>query len=591
MTHAHAEHAAQSLTPRQVRLVFLGLMLAVLLAAMDQTIVATALPTIVGDLNGLEHISWVITAYILAATIGLPIYGKAGDLFGRKSVYVFAIATFLVGSVLSGVAQDMTQLIAFRGLQGIGGGGLMIGSQAIIADIVSPRERGRYMGLIGAMFGIASISGPLLGGFITDYWSWRWVFYINIPLGAAALAVVITSLHLHKPGGARPRLDVTGTLLLAAASAAVVLPTSWGGTTSAWDSPVIIGLGVLTVLAGAAFVVVERRAAEPILPLGLFRDRNFAVCTAVGVTVGIAMFSTIAYLPTFLQIVNRATATQSGLMMIPMTVGMLTATIGTGQIITRTGHYRIFPILGAALMIVGLLILARISDATPYALTAGGIVVLGLGLGCLMQNLILIVQNSVPRRHLGAATSTANYFRQIGASFGIALFGSIFISRLQDQVASTNNPALASMGAEGINGLSPDLLRSLPTPVQDSIGHAFGVALPPIFLLAVPIVAVGLILTFFVVQVPLSTSVGGGPDQPAPEPQPSPDNDGGQPAGAPDTGRRGRHAGEGRLDATEAGPKAPGGYPNASDGRRNAPDGGRHASENRHPSPYSGGRD
>jgi EmrB/QacA subfamily drug resistance transporter len=504
---ATGARAAQA--PPRTNLVFLGLMMAVLLAALDQTIVSTALPTIVGDLNGLEHISWVITAYILAATIGLPIYGKLGDLIGRKSIFVFAIAVFLAGSVLSGLAQNMVQLIMFRALQGVGGGGLMIGAQAIIADLVSPRERGKYMGLIGGAFGLASISGPLLGGFITDYWSWRWVFYINLPLGAAALAVIIPSLQLRKPGGPRPRLDYPGTALLAAASAAVILLTSWAGTIYAWDSPVIIGLGAGAVVAVVLFAAVERRAAEPVLPLRLFRNRNFALPTLIGIAVGIAMFSTIAYMPTFLQMVNGATAIQSGLMMIPMVAGMLTATIGSGQLISHTGRYKIYPVLGAVLIIAGLVLLSRISDTTPYAFTAAGMVVMGLGLGCIMQNLVLIVQNSVPQRTMGAAISTTNYFRQIGATFGISLFGSIFINRLAGQFAGA--PAgVPDVGTAGFSSLSPAVLRAMPAPVRTAIAHAFGQAMPPIFLLAVPLIVVALVLALCIREIPLSETVGGG---------------------------------------------------------------------------------
>lgn len=379
---ASGTSSAQGLSRRQINLIFIGLMLAVLLAALDQTIVATALPTIVGELHGLEHLSWVITAYMLASTIGLPIYGKLGDLFGRKAIFVFAIAVFLLGSVLCGLAQDMTQLILYRALQGVGGGGLMIGAQAIIAELVSPRERGKYMGMIGAAFGLASISGPLLGGFITDAWDWRWVFYINVPLGALALVVIISTLHVHKPESSRPRLDYAGTGLLAAVSAAIILITSWGGNTYAWNSPVILGLAGLSLVALAGFIAVERRAAEPVMPLALFRDRNFTLPTLIGITVGIAMFATISYLPTFLQMVNGASATASGLMMLPMTAGMLTATIGTGQLISRTGRYKIYILLGPVIITTGLVMLSRLSAESAYAYTAVGMFVVGLGVGC-----------------------------------------------------------------------------------------------------------------------------------------------------------------------------------------------------------------
>ena len=499
-----------AMSRRQFTLAFVGLMLAVLLAALDQTIVATALPTIVGELNGFEHLSWVITAYMLAATIGLPIYGKLGDLFGRKNIFVFAIAVFLLGSVLSGLAQDMTQLIAFRALQGLGGGGLMIGAQAIIADLVSPRERGKYMGLIGASFGLASVSGPLLGGFITDVWGWRWVFYINIPLAAVALAVIIRTLHLPRPDGPRPRLDYAGTLLLGVASTALILITSWGGTTYAWSSPVILGLATLTVVVVAAFIAVEWRAEEPIMPLTLFRDRNFTLPTLIGITVGISMFATISYLPTFLQMVNGASATGSGLMMIPMTAGMLAATIGSGQLISRTGRYKVFIVAGPVILMAGLAMLSRITADSPYLFTAVAMFVVGLGVGCLMQNLVVIVQNSAAHRNMGAATSATNYFRQIGASFGIALFGSIFVARLDNSMSSLPESVPLPAREAGISSLTPDLLATLPSQARDAIVHGFAEALPPVFLLGVPVALVGLVLAFFVKEVPLSVQAGPG---------------------------------------------------------------------------------
>ncbi|MUL43103.1 MFS transporter [Streptomonospora sp. PA3] len=507
---AGAHDSGGPLPRRKVLLVFSGVMLTMLLGALDQTIVSTALPTIVGELNGLEHLSWVVTAYMLAATVGMPIYGKAGDLFGRKVVFQFAIVTFLLGSVLCGVAQDMTQLILFRALQGIGGGGLMISAQAIIADVVSARDRGRYMGLIGGVFGLASVAGPLLGGLFTDHLSWRWIFYINLPLGAAALLVTTVALQLPRPSGPRPRLDYAGTVLLAAASVCMVLFTSWGGTEYDWSSPVIIGLGAGAAVAAALFVLAERYAAEPIIPLRLFRDREFVLTSLVGITVGIAMFSTVSYLPTFLQMVNGASATESGLWMLPMVAGMLTATITTGRIISRTGRYKVWPIAGTAVIMVGLTLLSRMDADTTYLYNATGMLVLGLGVGMVMQNLVLIVQNSAPRRYLGTATSATNYFRQIGASFGIAVFGSIFVSRLNDEMAGLpNGSGFAVEGGEaGISSLTPDMLQQLPPQIQQFIVHAFADALPPIFLYGVPVALVGFVLAFFIREKPLATTVG-----------------------------------------------------------------------------------
>ncbi|MGK3710016.1 MDR family MFS transporter [Arthrobacter sp. IK3] len=488
---------------RQVALVFSGLIMAVLISALDQTIVSTALPTIVGDLHGLEHLSWVITAYLLTSTIGLPIYGKLGDLLGRRNIFIFAIAVFLLGSALSGQAHSMGELIAYRALQGVGGGGLIIGAQAIIGDIVSARDRGKYMGLIGAAFGVASVSGPLLGGYLTQYWSWRWVFYINLPLGAIALALIITSLHLPRRSAAGIKLDYPGAVMLAVASAALVGITSWGGTTYAWTSPTILGLGAAALVAVAVFIPVELRAEEPILPLRLFRIRNFVVCSLVGLAVGLAMFGSISYLPTFLQMVNGASATDSGLMMLPMTAGLLLSSIGTGQLISRTGRYKIYPVAGALIMIFGLLLLSRISASSPYWFTALGMFVLGLGIGMLMQNVVLIVQNSVPPQNMGTGVSSANYFRQIGGTLGIAVYGSVFISRLNDQVADAP-AAVRSVTSQGVNSISPDQLRALPAPARDFIADAFGTALPPVFLLGIPALGAAFVLTLFIREIPLA---------------------------------------------------------------------------------------
>ncbi|GGG63443.1 hypothetical protein GCM10011374_28560 [Kocuria dechangensis] len=511
---------------RRLQLTFAGLLMSVLLAALDQTIVATALPSIVGDLNGLEHISWVITSYVLASTVGLPVYGKLGDLYGRKRVFQAAIVVFLLGSMLCGIAQDMGQLVVFRALQGLGGGGLFIGAQAVIADLVSPRERGKYMGVIGAAFGLASVSGPLLGGFLTDVASWRWVFYINLPLGIASLLFVQAFLHLPPVPRAAPRLDYLGTLLLAAASVAVVLLTSWAGTVHPWGSPRILGLAAASVVLGGLFVLVERRAAEPIIPLHLLRDRDFLVPTGAAVCTGVLMFATISYLPTFLQMVNGASATRAGLMMIPMTLGMLVGTIGTGQLIARSGRYKVWPVLGSVVMAAGLVALSRIDATTPYWFTAAGMTVMGFGIGCLLQNLVLIVQNAAPRQEVGAATSSSNYFRQIGASFGISVFGSVFVARLGDELAASA-PGAPALPVEDLNALSPQVLAGLPAPVQDAVAHAFGEALPPIFLLGLPVAALCLVLTLRIREIPLGTGTGTGVDAapagpPAEAPEESP---------------------------------------------------------------------
>ncbi|GII85717.1 hypothetical protein Ssi03_37070 [Sphaerisporangium siamense] len=491
------------LSPRQANLVFVGLMVALLLAALDQTIVSTALPTIVGDLNGLRHIGWIVTAYILASTIGLPIYGKLGDLFGRKIVFQAAIVIFLVASALCGLSRNMPQLIIFRALQGLGGGGLMIGVQAIVADLVPPRDRGRYMGIIGAVWGLSSVIGPLIGGFFTDHASWRWCFYVNLPVGLVALALTAVVLKLPKPK-VRPKLDVLGTALLAGTSTCVVLVTSWGGTEYAWGSPMIIGLAVGAVALGAMFVLAERAAEEPIIPLRLFRENLFTLPAAVSVFVGIGMFAMIAYLPTFLQMVNGASATQSGLLMLPMVAGMTITSIGSGRIISSTGRYRLFPILGLALLVVGLVLLSRMTAGSSMVLNGVYMFVAGFGLGMVLQTLVLIVQNSVVHRDVGAATSAVNYFRQTGASLGTSLVGAVFINRLSDAIAAGG----ARLPVRDVNAITPQMVQHLPPPVRTAIARAYAQALPPIFLYVAPIVAIGLVLAFFIKEVPLSTRQG-----------------------------------------------------------------------------------
>ncbi|WP_369232101.1 MFS transporter [Streptomyces sp. R21] len=493
--------ASVELGPRRVRLVFVGLMLALLLAALDQMIVATALPKIVGELHGLDRMSWAITAYLLTSTVGLPVYGKLGDLFGRKGVFQFAIAVFVIGSALAGWSRTMDELIAFRAVQGVGAGGLMIGVQAIIADIVPPRERGRFMGLIGAAFGLASVAGPLLGGYFTDHLTWRWCFYVNVPFGLVTLLVITAVLKLPKPA-ARGRLDVLGVLLLATASTCLVLLTSWGGTEYAWRSRVILGLGAGALVATVLFLVVEHYAAEPLIPLRLFRDGVFNVSALVGLVIGIALFGAASYLPTFLQMVDGASATESGLLMLPMMGGIVGASVISGQLISHTGRYKVFPVLGGALSALGMWLLSRLEVDTPRLHYSIWMAVLGAGIGMVMPVLVLAVQNSVRPADLGTATSANNYFRQIGGSVGAAVFGTLFAGRLTDSLAD-RLPPRAGGGLPDAESLTPQLVRALPAALRDDYIGAYADAMPRIFLYLVPVLVMGLLIAFFLKEKPL----------------------------------------------------------------------------------------
>lgn len=420
---------------REILIVLPGLLLTLMLAMLDQLIVSTALPRIVGDLGGVTHLSWVVTAYVLAATITTPLYGKLGDLYGRKRLLMAAIIIFLAGSALSGLAHSMDQLIAFRAVQGLGAGGLMVGAIATIGDLVSPRERGQYMGYMMAAMMLAMIAGPLLGGYITDSLSWRWIFYINMPVGGAALLYLAATLHLPRLRVPH-RIDYLGAGVLAVAATSIVLLTTWGGSQYAWGSRMIVGLGALAVIATVAFLMIEARAAEPVLPLHVFRNRNFSLATGMSFLLGLAMFGALTFLPIYQQTVQHLSATGSGLMLIPMMLGSTVTSLIAGQVTTRTGRYKVLPIIGAAIMAVGMFLLTGLGVDTTRPTSGLYFLVLGIGMGFLMKITTLIVQNSVPPADMGVASSSRTFFQQIGGSIGVALFGAIFARRLTEVMSS-----------------------------------------------------------------------------------------------------------------------------------------------------------
>ena len=492
------------LSHREIVIVIGGLMLGTLLAALDQTIVATALPRIVGDLGGLDHLSWVVTAYLLTSTASTPLYGKVSDMVGRKVVYQFAVVTFMVGSVLAGISGTMGELIAARAVQGAGAGGLMSMAMAIVGAVVAPRDRGRYQGYFGAVFALSSVGGPLLGGFFADHGAWRWVFFVNIPLGLLTFVVTGTVLNLafHR---VRHAVDWWGSALLVSGVTCSLLVTVWGGSQYPWGSPTIVGLGAAAAVLVTLFVFRERRAPEPILPPRLFAQRVFTVSIGVTFILGVSLFGAIVFLPLFLQVVTGASATRSGLLLSPLMLSVVFTSILSGRLISRWGRYRVFPIVGTGTLTLGLLLLSRLGADTTRAEAALPMVVIGLGVGLVMQVMLLAVQNAVAHRDLGTATASVNFFRSMGGAFGVAAFGAILTNRL-----AYNLPRLLpGFSADQLGGglrNGPEQLRRLPDPVRERVVEAFARSMHVVFLWAVPFAVLAFLLSWALREVPLRES-------------------------------------------------------------------------------------
>ncbi|MDG9720749.1 MDR family MFS transporter [Streptomyces sp. DH24] len=511
-TAAPAAETDTGRQPRSVRVVLLALMIAMMLAMLDNMIIGTAMPTIVGELGGLEHLSWVVTSYTLATAASTPIWGKIGDMYGRKGTFLSSIVLFLIGSALSGMAQDMGQLIGFRAVQGLGAGGLMVGVMAIIGDLIPPRERGKYQGMMAGVMALAMIGGPLVGGTITDHWGWRWAFYINLPLGAVALAAISVVLHLPKKR-ADARVDYLGAALLTIGITAIVLVTTWGGTEYAWTSARIMELIGIGVAALVGFVFRQTRAAEPVVPLHIFRSRNFTLMSLIGFITGFVMFGATLFLPLYQQSVQGASATNSGLLLLPMLGAMLVTSMVAGRFTTNTGRYKIFPVAGSALMVVGLYLLSTMDTGTSRFTSGVFMAVVGLGMGCLMQITMLVAQNSVEMKDMGVASSTTTLFRTLGSSFGVAVMGALFNSRVQEVMAERGG-ALGRDITEQSAQLDAASLAKLPDAAREAYQYAVSDGTHAAFLLGAVVAVLSLVAAVFVKEVPLK---GAGPAEPGPD--------------------------------------------------------------------------
>jgi EmrB/QacA subfamily drug resistance transporter len=499
------------LTRRRVNLIFSALLAGMLMAALDQTIVSTAMPTIVGDLGGVSHMAWMTTAYLLATTLVMPIYGKFGDLWGRRTLFLIAIGLFTVASLGAALAPDFTWLVIWRGVQGLGGGGLMILSQAIIADVVPARERAKYMGPIGALFGLSAVAGPLVGGFFTDSAAlgWQWCFWVNVPVGLVAFTIGWFTLTLPRKRSTTP-LDYAGIVALSATTTSLILFTDFGGS-DGWGAGRTLAMLVLFVVSVVAFVAIERRAVEPIIPMSLFGNRTFVVATALGLAVGLGMFSAIAFMPTFLQMSSGLSAANSGLLMLPMTGGIILTIQGSAGFIQRTGRYKIFTVAGVAVILAALIWMTTLSGATSLWTVGAMFFVLGAGLGLIMQNVVLAAQNAVAADQIGTATSTNNYFREVGATLGVAIFGTLFTSRLADNLVSAlsdNNRQAVQAGITSPETLVPAAVKAAGEPLRTAIIDAYANSLAPVFWYLVPILAVALVLALFLKEIPLSEHAG-----------------------------------------------------------------------------------